>query len=176
MDVTELAAQMNTSPRRVIFLDFDGVLRRGDVYRTPNGIVPLRAGVDLFEFAHLFSEAIAPYPGLELVLSTSWVSAIGLRRTRDFLPLPELRSRVTGATYHSKFRDREAWNEIPRGEQIRRYVERHHLVRWLALDDRDDGFEDARMHLVHCDKNVGLGSIDTQRALMRALHTEFGQH
>lgn len=68
MDVTQLAAQMNTSPRRVILLDFDGVLHRGDVYRTPNGIVPLRVNVDLFEFAHLFAESIEPYPRVELPL------------------------------------------------------------------------------------------------------------
>jgi hypothetical protein len=165
---------MNTSTRRVIFLDFDGVLHRGDVYRTPNGIVPLRPSVDLFEFAHLLAESIEPYPRVRLVLSTSWVSAIGFKRTREFLPLPELRSRVTGATFYSKFRDRRAWNEIPRGEQIKRYVARHNLATWLAIDDRDDGFEDVQTHLVHCDKHLGLGSVDAQLALQQALREKFG--
>ncbi|WP_224101652.1 HAD domain-containing protein [Paraburkholderia caribensis] len=164
-----------TSSRRVLFTDFDGVLRRGQAYRTQNGIVSSHPSIQLFEFAHILAEAIAPYPELELVLSTSWVKALGFDRARDSLPLPLLRQRVKGATYHSRFYDRFAWNQIPRGEQIRRYVERHHLVKWLAIDDRDDGFDDAQSHLVHCDENLGLGDATTQQILTRSLKAEFGR-
>lgn len=164
-----------TSSRRVLFTDYDGVLHRGDAYRSANGIVSSHPSIKLFEYAHILAEAIAPYPDLELVLSTSWVKAIGFNRARDSLPLPELRHRVKGATYHSKFYDRPVWNQIPRGEQIRRYVERHHLVKWLAIDDRDDGFGEAESHLVHCDKNLGLGDAATQQILKRSLSAVFGQ-
>ncbi|SEK07254.1 HAD domain-containing protein [Paraburkholderia diazotrophica] len=163
------------SARQVLFVDYDGTLHRGDAYRTPNGIVSSHPSIQLFEYAHILAEAIAPYPDLELVLSTSWVKAIGFNRARDSLPLPELRSRVIGATYHTKFYDRHVWNQIPRGEQIRRYVGRHHLASWLAIDDRDDGFGNARAHLVLCDTSNGLGREDTQHALKHALFAEFGQ-
>lgn len=164
-----------TSSRRVLFTDFDGVLHRGQAYRTPNGIVSGHPSIQLFEYAHILAEAIEPYPDLELVLSTSWVKALGFNRARASLPLPELRQRVTGATYHSKFYDRHVWNQIRRGEQIRRYVQRHCLVRWLAIDDRCDGFGDAQTHLVHCDENLGLGDGTTQQILKRSLSAVFGQ-
>lgn len=171
----EAPESMWTFTRHVLFVDYDGTLHRGDAYRTPNGIVSSHPSVQLFEFADILAGVIAPYPKLELVLSTSWVKALGFNRARAWLPLPELRERVTGATYHSKLHDRRLWNQIPRGEQIRRYVERHHLVNWLAIDDRDDGFDDAQSHLVHCDENLGLGDASTQQILKRSLSAVFGQ-
>ncbi|MFS6652664.1 HAD domain-containing protein, partial [Staphylococcus aureus] len=112
-----------------------------DAYRTRAGIVSSAPGqIELFEFAGMFNEFLAPYPHVELVLSTSWVKVLGYNRARDAIPVAELRERVAGATYHSKFDDAYRWNGIKRGEQILRYVSRHRLVRWLAIDDRNDGF------------------------------------
>ncbi|WP_429558748.1 HAD domain-containing protein [Paraburkholderia youngii] len=80
-----------------------------------------------------------------------------------------LRARVVGATYHSRFQDASAWQDIPRGTQVLRYVERHSLVRWLAIDDGDDGFGSvARDHLILCDEERGLGDADWAATIILA--------
>ncbi|MDO3622830.1 HAD domain-containing protein [Ralstonia pseudosolanacearum] len=166
-----------TSNRLVVFLDYDGVLHRGDAFRTRQGIVssdPKR--IKLFEFADVLNELLAPYPHVELVLATSWVKVLGFNEARDAMPLAELRKRVRGATYHSRFDDAHLWNGVPRGQQILRYVARHRLVHWLAIDDRADGFGDYAGHLVRCDLDQGLGDVVVQGRLQAALCMQFGSH
>ncbi|ACD18251.1 conserved hypothetical protein [Paraburkholderia phytofirmans PsJN] len=164
------------SDRQVLFVDYDGVLHRGGAYRTKRGIIssdPSR--IRLFEYAEILAAILAPYPGLELVLSTSWVKALGFNRARDVLPVAELRAKVVGATYHSKFDDAQFWGGIGRGVQVLRYVNRHRLVHWLALDDMNDGFDDELGRLVRCDSDKGLGDPNVQEILKAALHTQFGE-
>ncbi|EEA03731.1 hypothetical protein BH160DRAFT_1028 [Burkholderia sp. H160] len=139
--------------------------------------LPARSDVVLFEYAPILAAALQPYALVEVVLSTSWVKAIGYRRARNRLPLSELRARVVGSTFHSHFRDASAWHDIPRGTQIFRYVAGHSLVRWLAIDDRYDGFDSSvRDHLVLCDEKRGLGGPAAQQALREALAWQFGEH
>ncbi len=164
-----------TSTRRVLFVDYDGVLHRGDAYRIRGSIVSSDpANIRLFEFADVLSELLAPYPSLEIVLSTSWVKVLGYNRARDAMPVEELRRRVRGATYHSRFDDRHLWNGVARGAQVLRYVARHRLVHWLAIDDRSDGFGEYVGHLVLCDPNQGLGDVTVQEQLKAALRLQFG--
>lgn len=164
-----------TSSRCVVFLDYDGVLHRGDAYRTRNGIISSNPGsIELFEYADVLNALLAPYPNIEIVLATSWVRVLGYNRARDALPVVELRQRVCGATYHSRFDDAYRWNGIARGAQILRYVERHRLVRWLAIDDQSQGFGDYAGHLVSCELNRGLGDVVVQDQLRAALRMEFG--
>lgn len=163
-----------TSTRDVVFLDYDGVLHRGDTYRTRSGIVSSASHIRLFEFADVLNELLVPYPGVELVLSTNWVKTLSFNEARDAMPLEALRRRVRGATYHTHFHDAHKWNGVPRGAQILRYVERHRLVRWLALDDRSDGFGVYGGHLVLCDLDRGLGDIAVQAQLAVALEMQFG--
>ncbi|SIT45672.1 conserved hypothetical protein [Paraburkholderia ribeironis] len=175
MNDTQFRAPERTwaSTRSVLFVDFDGVLHRGDAYRTSRGIVSSHPSIELFEYASVLAEALVPYPDVEIVLSTSWVKVLGFTRARDSLPLPELRHRVRGATFHTQFHDSYVWNEIPRGEQVRRYVTRHRLVKWLAIDDRDDGFETVLSNLVLCDVETALGDAGVQAILKAALHDTF---
>jgi hypothetical protein len=174
MDFATTVAKKNPptgqSDRKVLLLDFDGVVHRGDAYRTRHGIVssdPSR--IRLFEYAEVLAEALEPYPDVEIVLSTTWVKVLGFNRARDALPVRALRDKVVGATYHTRFYDAHLWYGIPRGQQVLRYVSRHRLVKWLALDDRRDGFETARDNLVLCDPDEALGDAGTRDALRKAL-------
>ena len=66
----------------VLYLDFDGPLHPGDVWYEPaSGQVRLRTpGHELFESLPVLEAAIAPYPSLAIVLSTSWVQIFGLEK------------------------------------------------------------------------------------------------
>ncbi|WP_179258750.1 HAD domain-containing protein [Burkholderia aenigmatica] len=143
--------------RHVLFLDYDGVLHRGDSYITPEGVVSSAPDIELFEFARVLEELLDPYPQIEIVLSTDWCFRFGLEHARHALPLESLRQRVADATYDLEHDDPALWPTQTRGSQILRYARRHNLVLWLAIDDRRDGFHGYRDRLIHCQTEAGLG-------------------
>ncbi len=149
--------------RQVLFLDFDGVLHRGNSYLTPEGIVSSAPGrIELFEYAAILDGLLEPYPLVEVVLSTDWAPKFGFEFARNALPIEHLRNRVLGSTFDGSVEEVPYWLEVPRGRQILQYVSRHRLSNWLALDDRRDGFESCRTRLVDCQAMVGLGDVAVQ--------------
>lgn len=153
-----------------IFLDFDGVLHPNEAYRGANKRVTLRAdGHILFEHADRLCELLAPYPTIRVVLSTSWVAVLrSFDGARNYLP-PALQAKLVGATWHSSV-DRFIWNELTRFEQIQRYVIRHRLTNWLAIDDDDTAWPANQRHrLVHTDEWAGLGDPSIQLVLQDRL-------
>ncbi|MBB5417065.1 HAD domain-containing protein [Paraburkholderia atlantica] len=161
--------------RQVLFLDYDGVLHRGDAYVTPDGVVSSAPGtIELFEFAPVLLELLEPYPHIEICLSTDWCFRFGFERARDALPLAGLRQRVTGATYEAEFVDAALWPTLQRGAQILRYVRRHGIVSWLAADDRRDGVHGYYDRLVHCQTEAGLGDRAVIELFQSRLAERFG--
>jgi hypothetical protein len=120
----------------LIYLDFDGVLHPADVWYEPDSRQPrLRApGHTLFESLPVFEAAIAAYPAVQIVLSTSWVQTFGFERTRGYLP-DSLRSRVIGATCDPESSDAWRFARMKRYDTIAMDVERRRPARWLAVDD-----------------------------------------
>jgi hypothetical protein len=112
--VSEILSQPE-STRRVLFVDYDGVLHRHGAYRTYRGVRSSDPLIPLFEYASVLDELIRPYSDVELVLSTSWVREFGLAMARDYLPIQSLRERVVGATYDPAFPDAWLWPIIARG-------------------------------------------------------------
>ena len=66
-----------------LFLDFDGVLHPDEVYRVGGRIVLRVDGFSLFEWSSILDELLAPYPGTQIVLSTSWVRILGFDEASD---------------------------------------------------------------------------------------------
>ncbi|SKC68908.1 HAD domain-containing protein [Paraburkholderia hospita] len=158
----------------LLYLDYDNCLHACDAYKAGDLIVPSVRTETFFAFADVLECLLAPYPALQIVLSTSWVEAIGFEAARDSLPFSSLRARVVGATFNPKENFARAWREIPRGQQVRRHVTRYGIEKWLALDDMREGFEGVEGHLVHCQPGVGLGDKDVQKLFADRLATMFG--
>jgi hypothetical protein len=158
----------------VLYLDFDNCTHRSDAYKTADGIVSSDPSVTFFEFAGVLDQLLAAYPSVLIVLSTSWVEALGFEGARDSLPIASLRARVVGSTFNPQFDLPHVWSQTPRGRQIRRHVETHGIENWLALDDMREGFEGAESHLIHCQPGVGLGDKDVQELFARRLKSMFG--
>lgn len=148
----------------ILFLDFDGVLHPDAAYLV-RGRPVLRAEGELFMWADKLIDALAGQHHVRIVLSTSWARELGYSRARDYLP-PPLHSLVIGATWHSAMRaddeyrplGRETWwDRATRYEQIRRYVDRAGVSRWLALDDHPEGWKDIdQERLIRTDPAHGL--------------------
>lgn len=132
----------------ILFVDFDGCL-----HPTGGTTAPL-------EYADLLAEMLGPYPGVEIVLSTSWVETFGYEDTKAMLPA-SLQRRVVGSTC-----DHTGQPGDSRYAEIARYVEQHSIERWLAADDDDRDWPDEMRHaLVLVPKELGLGSPAAQAEL-----------
>lgn len=158
----------------LLYLDYDNCLHRCDACKTANGIVPSESSARFFEFAGVLETLLAPYPALRIVLSTSWVEALGFATARESPPIASLRARVVGSTFNPKEDRLQTWREIRRGQQVRRHVKRYGIKKWLTLDDMSEGFEGVEARLVHCQPGVGLGDKDVQKLFADRLAAIFG--
>jgi hypothetical protein len=143
--------------RSVLFLDIDGVLHRGIARRSGNRVMSSSPDIKLFEYVPVLDDLLSPYPDIEVVLSSDWSLVFGTEATCKVMPSSGVQERVVGATYDGCDFDSRLWPMLTRGEQVLDYVRRNRPLRWLAVDDRADGFEAVRNRLVHCQTDVGLG-------------------
>jgi hypothetical protein len=133
---------------QVLYLDFDGVLHPKDVEVEPRRgpFVSSPEGHTIFEHAELLAGLLDPYPHVRIVLSTGWVKRYRYSGAQRRLP-PRLFERCIGATWHREM-PLEVFEAMSRGQQVRADVARRQPQAWLALDDLDEGWEEARGHSV----------------------------
>lgn len=146
----------------ILFLDFDGVLHPGAVFKTRRGI-ELRGEGSLFMWSPILEKLLAECPQTQIVLSTSWVRQLDFKRAKKRLS-ESVQARVIGATYHSALEsgaDSTPWMQCTRWQQIAGYLARNKVQDWIALDDDDAGWpEDQRHRLLRCDPQTGLAGLD----------------
>ncbi len=123
-----------------LFVDFDGTLHAGNAYIGEDDEITLDSGRPLLEFAPLLAELLAPYPDVEIVLTTSWVRRLPEERVIGYLP-PELRPRVVGTTSSIKPRRSYVLDGTERTHVIVSYAYGKRLKHWLAIDDAVLGAE-----------------------------------
>lgn len=152
----------------ILYLDFDGVLHPGEVYRIRGQIVLRCDGISLFEWSPLLVEYLEPHPDVRIVLSTSWVRVLSFSRARAWLP-DALAKRVIGATWHSAM-NQAWWRGLSRYEQISRHAQRHRISRWLAVDDDGHSWPKERSEqLVHTDPMLGIAAQTSRELLQQRL-------
>lgn len=125
------------SVRKILFLDFDGVLRPA-------------WGNSLPDFVHVraLALALAGRP-CEIVISSTWREHYSLAQLKHFL-LPELAGRVIGVT------GQDSPGRYARHQAILQFLEIvGEAVDWCALDDSVSEFH-ACPNLILCDGTIGL--------------------
>lgn len=153
---------------QVLYLDYDGVLHHEECWWHPQHGMFLRAPKHyrLFQHAQLLAQLLAPYPALEIVLSTSWVERVGLAAAVERLP-SVLGDRVVGST--------SVRLTLLRGEQVYEDVKLRKPASWLALDDKDEGWPDhVREHVVFTHPRHGISHPPVRDELERKLAERFG--
>jgi hypothetical protein len=133
--MTELGGGLAIDPcAPTLYVGFSGVLHRGEGMMDTHGRVTLNSGRRPFESAHYFSDALAPYPYLRLVLTTNWTRWFGDADTIALLP-SELGRRVVGTTREYPPRFGELQNGSGRTWSIIRHAGAHRLENWFAIGD-----------------------------------------
>ncbi|MCP5285414.1 MAG: hypothetical protein H6933_10985 [Burkholderiaceae bacterium] len=152
-------------------------MHHGKVRRGPRRTAVMdEPGHVLMEWATDLERALKPHPEVKLVLSTSWVHALGFDRAKSYLPTA-LQARVVGATFHRREHGptrelRRLWAEGGRGAQIAWDVSRRKPRKWFAVDDAVDEFLPGQLqNLVRCESSVGLSEPRAQRDLSAMLES-----
>jgi len=159
----------------VVYLDLDGVVQHENVrWSKRRGIYMAAPGHALFEWVPQLEQALALFPQVALVLSSSWCVWPGFGKTLKRLP-PGLRDRFIGGTYHQREhgadpRLKDAFKGMSRGKQVCADVLRRRPVQWLALDDDTENWPEWASHnLVACDGGLGLSCSRVQAELHEKL-------
>lgn len=154
----------------LLYLDYDGVLGHENVRVGPDGEPYLQAPprYRLFQHVELLEELLAPYPCLQIVLSTSWAARFGMQRAASYLP-EGLRRRVVGATAWDQGLD--VFLRLPRPEQIANDLACRAPRGWLAIDDDLRDWPDWMLpHVVFSDPYEGISPLKVQDAIRAQLH------
>jgi hypothetical protein len=127
----------------LIFLDFDGVLRREDAprYRFEK---PLRVA---------FEAAVRRIPDAEIVVASTWREVVGLTGLRKLFS-PDVAERIVGVTPFALVRD-----DHYRYREILAYLKQNGAERrqWVAVDDTS----------AHYSRGVPLILVDPARGFGR---------
>ena len=115
-----------TIPAILLFLDFDGVLRRAD---SPK----YRFDQDCLE---LFQETVRSLESLEIVVSSSWKDGFTLSEIKVRFA-PDVAERIIGVTPSLLRMD-----EHPRRREVLSYLRERgwEKRRWVAIDDSPDNY------------------------------------
>lgn len=164
------------APLHVLYLDFDGPLHPDSVYRTRNGIELLHhPGHSLFEHVPLLEAALAPYPNVWIVLSTSWQLLEGGCEFAASHLSKSLQARCIGGTFDRR-QTRKAWFEsMSRPGQVLLDVCRRRPVRWVAVDDSPDEWPPwAHPHAVRTGALLGIAEPAVLVRLEARIRHQFG--
>lgn len=128
--------------RKILFLDFDGVLHPASAYATSP-----------FVHAQALADCLRPYD-CEIVISSSWRFQYTMQEMLSMLP-DVLTERVTGVTGPVHI------GALARYREIQNYLSRYArpaAVSWRALDDSSWEFPPCLPELVLCNINEGIGA------------------
>ena len=134
--------------RKIIFLDFDGVLH-------PDG-------VGMFSQLPIFERFHSGMPEAEVVVSSTWREDHTLDQLRAFFS-PALQHRISGVTPSLE----DGYELGGRQKEIQSYLTSEDLSEsncaWVALDDIAMFFEDSCQNLVLTDSSKGFTEQEGER-------------
>ena len=149
----------DTTSIMLIFLDFDGVLRRkqSPLYRLDGDCLSI------------FEGAVRLLPNAQIVITSSWREAFSLSQMRRLFS-PDIAERLVGVTptewsREDQYRYREVLSFLKRNG--------HASSRWIALDDEAFHYPSGFDNLVLVDGSRGFDAEAAKRMLLRTQSISF---
>jgi hypothetical protein len=148
-----------------LLLAFGGVMHVGRGLLHDDGRLSLDSGRPLFQYAPYLVDVLSPWPDVQIILTTSWLSMLGAERIVQMLP-PELRRRVVGNTLGTPPRFGEIRDGTARTGVAIRHALRLGLQRWLVVDDELFGIPPPwRHHFLRTSSEFALGAPEARKQL-----------
>lgn len=154
---TEVGITMKTESAPVLFLDFDGVTHPDPCEKD-----------QLFQSLPLIEAVIRRYPGVLVILSTTWRTMHPLDELKDLFS-SDLAERVLGGTPLLSLYDL-AWYPVPisarsRQREIEAWLHQNRTLNhpWVAIDDRPWWFESECPNLLVTSALTGFTESDADR-------------
>ncbi len=147
------------SPAMLLFLDFDGVLRRAD---SPK----YRFDEDCLE---LFQETVRVLEPIEIVVSSSWKDAFSIGEIRARFA-PDIAERIIGVTPSNLRRE-----EYSRHREVRAFLRRRRWEhsRWTAIDDEPENYRPgANLVLTDSTRGFDAPAAETLMRIVRVTLSE----
>lgn len=164
----------NNRMKRVIFLDFDGVLNTGKYQNQ----LKINGEKRVDDFGPLFDPEsvrnlktiLDAVPDALLVITSSWKDAYGPNMVRSLWKERGLPGKIHSMTRACMdfFPDLESGEMPPlKGPEIKQWLEEHDTkgCKYVILDDMQDFLPKQQSHLVLIDANVGLTADDAVKAI-----------
>ena len=136
----------------IVFLDFDGVLRRESAPK-------YRLEPDLLRnFERFVSELEKDHGAIEIVITSTWRTAFSLGELRDHLG-PKLEMKVVGTTPTLNITQD---TQHPRHLEVRGYLMKHGLEdeEWIVIDDQGSLYPPGLDNLILCDPEHGFQHVE----------------
>lgn len=157
-----------------VYLGFSNVLHRGEAFLEMDGKVTLESGGKPFEDTHHLLDSLAPYPDVQMVLTTTWSWWIGDAEVVALLPRA-IGKRAVGTTREFPPSIKEATTGCGSVGSIIRHAMAHRVRSWLAIDSKfrvvPAQFASHFLEL----PATGLGADSNREALRAALQSNFNK-
>lgn len=159
----------------ICYLDYDAVLHDGNVLRNRiKGMTIKTPGRTFFEWMPILEDLLAPYPDLQIVLSTTWVRELGFKEAKLELST-SLQDRVIGSTFLHPNLIKAEFDTMSRGMQILGDVQRRKPTQWFALDDDAYGWPARyKENLIQTNAHLGLSDPVVQGKVRQKLVEIYG--
>lgn len=162
--------------RPTILLGYDGTLHRGFATFDEVGTPGFTHGQTPFEYAYLLITMLAPYPDVQLVLSTSWLERMSVGTAVSYLPAG-LAVRVVDTVMHVKLLHAGLSEQAVKTDAIRSYAYDNLILNWIALDAEADAqcLEGHRVVVPDPAKGIGDESVQHRiRTWLMEVHADTG--
>lgn len=161
--------------KKILFLDFDGVLNTGKYQNQLKNNGQKMAdefGLCLFdpEAVENLKTILDAVPEVLIVITSSWKDAYGTNAVRRMWKERGLPGKIHSMTRvcMDLFPDLES-DEMPpiKGPEVKQWLEEHNMkgCQYVILDDVNDFLSEQKSHLVLVNDSVGLTIEDAERAI-----------
>lgn len=146
-----------TEPDKILFLDCDGVLNDSNDLGVRSGMMKDPSCIYVVNMRKInYLKTIIKETGCKIVLSSVWrLDPIGIE-TLEFYGVP-IFSTTPQIWRMEKYKDGDTYQSVPRGEEIKLWMEENRFKgRYAIVDDDSDMLDEQRKFFFQTDPDHGL--------------------
>jgi len=157
--------------KKVIFLDFDGVLQNGKMYNLWKNRKEVAAFPSLKQYGFFFDadcvnclQTLVEQTNAKIVISSSWRS-LGWERMNELWDSYEMPGRLIDMIPLKDAQSTGGREKLKRGECIEMWLQNHPVDAYVILDDNDEMLANQQAQFVQTKTYRGFCEADLEKAI-----------